>query len=99
MAPFTIKPESAPVDIVLIMTAGTGLRGFKLFLHRFCMARETVDILVLTVKFVLRILIMVESPDPPAVRVVACPALWTKLTLVLVVRLMARVTLSLGLLI
>ena len=74
------------------MTADAGLRHLVLQTHRLTVARPTVEILVRAVQDEIRALAVVETPDPPPVRVVAAITVGAERPFVLVVRLMACIT-------
>ena len=80
-----VTPETAAVDIVEVMASravGSLAHGPR---ARACMAGEAVEPLVTPLKRKIRVAAMVETPERPAIRVVAASAILTQLLLVWVI--------------
>jgi hypothetical protein len=75
MATIATRPKLSIVDIVTLMTAYTGTWGAVDNLYRLGMAAITVYLGVLAIQFKLRLGIVIEAPDFPAVGRVAAVAI------------------------
>ena len=89
MAVVAFAAEAPAMGVVGGVAADTGLRHLVFETHRLPMACATFEILMSTVENEIRTLTVVETPDPPSIRVVTLIAFIAERSLVLVVRLMA----------
>ncbi|MDX8411613.1 MAG: hypothetical protein R8K46_07085 [Mariprofundaceae bacterium] len=71
VAAITLLAKSAVVDVILLMAGATDRRGFQPFLCWPGVAIKAVDLFMFAVQFEIGLLIVVEAPMLPAVRIVA----------------------------
>ena len=91
MATITTRPKLAIVNIINVVTDSTGARLTVDNFHRLSMATITVHVFVLAIQFKLRLGIVIEAPDFPAVGCVAAVAIQPQFAFVRIILFMAGV--------
>jgi len=91
MAAITLLAETAVVRIITAVTGAAGLVQLDLARHGLAMAALAMDLGMSAVELVIGILIVIEAPHPPAVRIVAGGAFAAEGSLMLVVFLVAGI--------
>jgi predicted secreted Zn-dependent protease len=73
MASIAVVTEIAAMDIILFVAAAAGRRLADLFSHGGTVAGDAVEALMRAVQRIVRLLVVVERPQCPAIRVVTVP--------------------------